>query len=68
MTDDLRQRVIEMVVKETGGTAQLEEKVDPEILGGIILKVGDRQLDESLRTSLRKLKIKFNENPYIAKI
>jgi F-type H+-transporting ATPase subunit delta len=47
---------------------QIEEKVDPSLIGGIILKVGDRQLDESLRTSLRKLKSKFNENPYIAKI
>ena len=68
LTEELRQRVIDMVVKETGGTALLEEKVDPSILGGIILKVGDRQLDESLRNSLRKLKTKFNENPYIAKI
>jgi F-type H+-transporting ATPase subunit delta len=68
LTDETRRRIEAIVVKETGGTVQIEEKVDPALIGGIILKVGDRQLDESLRTSLRKLKSKFNENPYIAKI
>jgi F-type H+-transporting ATPase subunit delta len=68
LTDETRARVEAIVLKETGGSVQIEEKVDPSLIGGIILKVGDRQLDESLRTSLRKLKSKFNDNPYIAKI
>ena len=68
LTDETRARVEAIVLKETGGSVQIVEKVDPSLIGGIILKVGDRQLDESLRTSLRKLKSKFNENPYIAKL
>lgn len=34
----------------------LETKVDPELLGGMIVKVGSRMVDSSLRTKLQNLK------------
>ncbi|MEQ8925997.1 MAG: ATP synthase F1 subunit delta [Fulvivirga sp.] len=43
----------------------LIEKIDEEIIGGFILKVGDRQIDDSLRTKLKALDLKFSQNPYI---
>lgn len=45
----------------TGKEPLLEEKVDPEIIGGYILKVGDRQLDESVIGQLKELKLKFSK-------
>jgi F-type H+-transporting ATPase subunit delta len=37
----------------------LKEKVAPELIGGFILQVGDRQIDESVSTKLNKLKLQF---------
>ena len=44
---------------------ELEEKVDQDLIGGFILNVGDRQIDASIKSKLRALKIKFSENPFV---
>jgi F-type H+-transporting ATPase subunit delta len=52
---------IEDAVKEvTKGEVILETKVDPDLIGGYILKVGDKQFDASISSSLKKLKKEFN--------
>lgn len=38
-----------------GGKVAINAKVDPEILGGLIVKLGSRMIDGSLRTKLNKL-------------
>ena len=43
--------------EQVGRDVQMEEKVDPDILGGLIVKVGSRMVDNSLRTKLQNLKI-----------
>jgi F-type H+-transporting ATPase subunit delta len=40
-----------------GRDVQLAEKVDHSILGGLIVKVGSRMMDNSLKTKLQNLKI-----------
>ncbi|MGE0212312.1 MAG: F0F1 ATP synthase subunit delta [Parvibaculaceae bacterium] len=40
-----------------GSDVQLSRKVDPSILGGLIVRVGSRMIDSSLRTKLTNLKI-----------
>ena len=47
---------------------EIIEKVDPEIIGGFILRVGDHQIDTSISKEIIELKKAFNENPYIAEI
>ena len=37
-----------MRCRYAGRTARLVEKVDPELLGGLVLKVGDQKIDSSL--------------------
>lgn len=44
---------------------ELIEKVDPEMIGGFILNVGDRQIDASIKNKIKALKVKFSQNPYI---
>ena len=46
-------------------SVELIEKVDPEMIGGFVLNVGDRQVDASIKNKLKALKVKFSENPYI---
>ncbi|HAL80866.1 MAG TPA: ATP synthase F1 subunit delta [Mucilaginibacter sp.] len=43
----------------TGSVVKLEAKVDPELIGGFVLTVGDRQVDTSIASDLRKLKKEF---------
>jgi F-type H+-transporting ATPase subunit delta len=44
-------------VKEiTGGEVVLATKVDPSLIGGFVLTIGDRQIDTSVATSLKKLR------------
>lgn len=47
---------------------ELTERVDPGLIGGFILNVGDRQVDASIRHKIKSLKVKFSENPYIKEL
>jgi F-type H+-transporting ATPase subunit delta len=42
--------------EQTGNEIQLSSKVDPEILGGIVLRVGNFILDASIKTRLEQLR------------
>ncbi len=44
-----------------GKTVMLDEQVDPSLLGGLVVKVGSRMVDTSLRTRLNSLKIAMKE-------
>lgn len=44
-----------------GKDVSVNEIVDPSILGGMIVKVGSRQIDTSLRTKLSSLKLALKE-------
>ena len=39
---------------------ELVEKVNPELIGGFILRVGDNQVDNSVSRQLAELKKNFN--------
>jgi F-type H+-transporting ATPase subunit delta len=41
---------------KTGKDITLNEKVDPAILGGLVVKIGSRMVDNSVRTKLNNLK------------
>nr|WP_316656681.1 F0F1 ATP synthase subunit delta [uncultured Gellertiella sp.] len=45
----------------TGKDVTVSVTVDPSILGGLIVKVGSRQIDTSLRTKLSTLKLALKE-------
>lgn len=60
LTDALRQKFTAMVMKTTGAKlVELEEKVDPKLIGGYVLRVGDQQLDGSIRHQLNELRLQF---------
>lgn len=62
LTDAQRKQLIEQVVRETGRIVELQEKLDPRLIGGYILRVGDSQVDASIRTRLNDLKVSFLRN------
>lgn len=56
-----KQTLVAELQKAIGGTVELEAKVDPTLIGGFVLTVGDRQVDTSIAASLKKLKKEFAE-------
>ena len=44
-----------------GKDVQINATVDPTLLGGLIVKVGSRMIDSSLRTKLQSLKTRMKE-------
>jgi F-type H+-transporting ATPase subunit delta len=42
--------------KETGQKIELSERVDPDILGGLVVRVGNSIIDSSIRTRLDSLR------------
>ncbi len=59
LDNNLRPEFIKAVKAINGREAALKEKVDKEIIGGYILKIADRQIDESIRSKLKELEYKF---------
>jgi F-type H+-transporting ATPase subunit delta len=69
LTAVARLEIRKLVTQQTGLTdVQLTEKVDPELIGGFILRVGDNQIDDSVRTSLRRMRTSLQENSYQSKL
>ena len=56
MTDDARTRLIERLQAKTGKTIELDEKVDPSIIGGMIVILGDQIIDGSIKNKLSLLR------------
>ena len=53
---DVVKRIGAEIEEQTGNTVELTSNVDPEILGGLVLQVGNMVLDTSIRNRLEKLR------------
>ena len=42
--------------KELSAKIELSIEIKPEIIGGLIVRIGDKQLDSSVNTKLKKIK------------
>lgn len=69
LDDAMVQQIVDQA-KQTMGAGysyEIENKVDPNVIGGFILRVGDKQIDSSVRSKLTRLKKEFDKNEYIPK-
>ena len=55
MSDALREKLKNKMQAVTGRQVVLETSVDPEIIGGIVVKVNNEQFDTSLRTRISEI-------------
>lgn len=62
MTNDLEIKVLAKIKELTNKAVVLENVVDESILGGFILRVGDKQYNASIANKLNKLKREFTLN------
>ena len=56
LDEQLVKDVGEQIEKQTGQKVELQSRVDPDVLGGLVLQVGNMVLDASIRTRLDKLR------------
>lgn len=56
---DVKEDIRRYLELRTGKTIELNEKIKPEILGGLILRIGDLQYDGSISNQLKKIRESF---------
>jgi F-type H+-transporting ATPase subunit delta len=52
----IAERIGDEIGRQTGRTVELTSTVDPDVIGGIVLRVGNSILDASIRTRLENLR------------
>ena len=60
LTAELNTQVLAKVKELTGKEAILENSINPDIVGGFILRIGDIQYDASIANKLKVLKRQFS--------
>ncbi len=66
---DSRAKVLALAKKQhPGKTIDLKEKVDPSLIGGVSIRIGDEQYDGTVKRRLADLRREFSKNPYIPAI
>jgi F-type H+-transporting ATPase subunit delta len=57
-----KQQALALVKAQLNGEIELVEKIDANVIGGFILKIGDKQLDKSVARQLSNLKKQLTTN------
>ena len=68
LTKEMEEKVLNKIVELTGNKTSIENIIDPSILGGFILRVGDLQYDASISNNFNELRREFDNSHYIPKI
>ena len=68
LTKDLEKAILKRVEESLGKQITLNNVVDPSIIGGFVLRVGDKLYDSSVSYRLSNLLSQFEDNQYISKI
>ena len=63
--DKTREEILSYISKNGNKNIELTEIIDENIIGGTIIKMGDKQLDTSISRTIKELKQTFNKNLYI---
>lgn len=64
---EIQQQISEMVASETGKKVQLDTQIDPELIAGFVLHVGDQRFEATVARELKELRKLFSDNPHIQK-
>jgi F-type H+-transporting ATPase subunit delta len=61
LTGEQQESVIQKVIELTGARqVELETKIDPDLIGGVVIKVGSQVVDASLKGQLRRLALRLS--------
>jgi len=62
LDETTKQQALALVKAQSNGEVELVEKIDASIIGGFVLKIGDKQLDKSVARQLSNLKKQLTTN------
>ncbi len=65
LSEGQREQIRKIVQDDLKTKFEIEERIDPALIGGFTLLVGDRKFDGSIANRLRDLEREFESNPYI---
>jgi len=68
LTKEIEKTILKRVEESIGKEITLNNIVDPSIIGGFVLRVGDKLYDSSVSYRLKDLLSQFEDNQYISKI
>jgi len=69
VSDQVKNAIVEQVKKTTSmQNIELEEKVDPNIIGGFVLQAGDQLIDASIAYDLKHIARQFDNNDFVYKV
>lgn len=55
LTQAQRERLLAHMTKSTGKSVRMVERVDPGIIGGVVVKYGNTQIDNSIKTKINEM-------------
>ncbi len=59
LNDDVKNKIVSKIADKIEGALEVKEEVDPEIIGGFLMKVGDLHIDATVSNQLNNLKQKL---------
>ncbi len=68
LTDSLEEKVLAKIEEIIGKKVSLENVIDPTIIGGFILRVGDKQFDASILGKMNNLRRTFENDVYVSNL
>lgn len=64
LSQKIKDEIIKKVKSSIGGTIELEEIINPDIIGGLIITINDKQINASVKNFLNEFKKTFATNLY----
>jgi F-type H+-transporting ATPase subunit delta len=69
VSDSVKQAIVTQVKKSAGfDNVEVEDKLNPDIIGGFVLQIGDKLVDASIAYDLKAIARQFKNNDFIYKI
>ncbi|MEY4111103.1 MAG: hypothetical protein RLZZ46_1458 [Bacteroidota bacterium] len=64
VNDEMEKQLSKLLSGIVKGEVKMKQSIDPSIIGGFILKIGDRMIDASVSSQLAQAKINLSKNVY----
>lgn len=62
LSDETKDRLAYAIRQKTGGTIELSEHIKPDIIGGLVMRMNNYQIDASIASQLKHIKKQLMEN------
>lgn len=59
LSNELKSKIINVLTNETCSPIDLKENINADLIGGFIINLGDKQIDTSIASKLKRLKREF---------